>query len=72
MHGSFGFQNKFKTKTSVSRKKRIAQSLLQYCNVIQIARLVFYKAMEPTLHYKMKADEVFDGFGNGFANPTWT
>ena len=35
----FGYQNKFKTKTSVSRKKRIAQilergqSLLQYCKV---------------------------------------
>ena len=28
--------------------------MLQYCNVIQIARLVFYKAMDPTLHYKMK------------------
>ena len=43
----------FKTKTSVSRKKRIAQilergqSLPQYYNVIQIARLLFYKAMIP-------------------------
>ena len=74
MHGTSGYQNKFKTKTSVSRKKGIAQilergqSLLQYCNVIQIARLVFYKAMDPTLHYKMKAEEVYDGSGNGFAN----
>ena len=45
----FGYQNKFKTKTSVSRMKRIAQmlergqSLLQYCNVFQSAKLVFYK-----------------------------
>ena len=76
MHGTFGYQNKFKTKTSVSRKKRIAQilergqSLLQFCNVIQIARLVFYKAMDPTLHYKMKTEEVYDGYGNGFANAT--
>ena len=41
MHGTFGYQNKFKTKTSVSGWKRIAQilegcqSLLQYCNVVQ-------------------------------------
>ena len=39
------------------------QSLLQYCTVIQIARLVFCKAMDPTLHCKMKADEVCDGSG---------
>ena len=45
------------------------QSLLQCCNVIQIARLVFYKAMDPTLHYKVKAEEVYDGSGNGLANP---
>ena len=69
MYGTFGYQNKFKTKASVSRWKRIAQilercqSLLQYCKVIQIARLVFYKTMDPTLHYKMKADEVHDGSG---------
>ena len=62
MYGTFGYQNKFKTKTSVSRKKRIAQilegcqSLLQYKNVVQIAR--FYKAIDPTLHYKMKAKRV--------------
>ena len=55
-----GNQNKFRTNTSVSRRKRLAQtkerghSLLQYCNVVQIARLVFCKAMDPTLHYKMK------------------
>ena len=29
------------------------QSLLQYFNVVQMARWVFYKAMDPTLHYKM-------------------
>ena len=73
-HGTFGYQNTFKTKTSVSRKNRIAQmlergqSLPQYYNVIQIARLLFYKAMDPTLHCKMKAEEVYDGPGNGFAN----
>ena len=44
----FGYKNKFETKTSVSRRRRIAQmlersqSLLQYCNVVRIARLVFY------------------------------
>ena len=60
---------RFKTKTSISRINRIAQilereqSLLQHCNVTQIARLVFYKAMDPTLHYKMKADEAYDGSG---------
>ena len=70
MHGTFGYRNKFRTKTSVSRKKRFAQildrgqALLQYCKVIQIASLVFYKAMDPTLHYKMKADEVYDGPGD--------
>ena len=69
MHGTFGYQNKFKTKTSVLRKKIIAQklergqSLLQYCNVIQIVRMVFYKAMDPALHFKMKADDVCDGSG---------
>ena len=74
MHGTFGYQNKFNTKTSMPRKKRIAQmwerchSLLQYCNVVQIARLAFYKTMDPTLHYKMKADEVYDGSGEG-CNP---
>ena len=31
------------------------KSLLQYFNVVQMARCVFYKAMDPTLHYKMKA-----------------
>ena len=51
---------------SVKKEKNCAQmldrgqSLHQYCNVLQIARLVFYKAMGPTLHYKMKADEVYD------------
>ena len=71
MHGTFGYQKKFKTKTSVSRRKRIAQiwegfhSSLQYCNVVQIARLVFYRTMDPTLHYKMKADEVYDGSVEG-------
>ena len=69
MYDTSGYQNKFKTKTSVSKKKRIAQilercqSLLQYLNVVQIARLVFYKTMDPTLHYKMKADEANDGSG---------
>ena len=44
----FWDKNEFETKTSVSRRIRIAQmlersqSLLQYCNVVQIARLVFY------------------------------
>ena len=38
--------------------------------LFKIARLVFYKAMDPTLHYKMKAEEVSDGCGNGFAYPT--
>ena len=61
MYDTFGYWNKFKTKTSVSRRKRIApilergQSLLQYCNVVQIAKLVVYKSMDPTLYYKMKA-----------------
>ena len=60
MHGTFGYKNKIKTKTSVPRKKRIAQILerdlssLQYCNDIQTTRLVFCKAMDPTLHYHMK------------------
>ena len=49
------------SRQSVSRRKRIAQilegcqSMLQYLNVVQMARWVFYKAMDPTLHYKMKA-----------------
>ena len=38
------------------------QSLLQYCNVFQKARLVFYKTMDPTLHYKMKT-KACDGSG---------
>ena len=69
MYDTFGYQNKFKTKTSVPRRKRIAQildrckSLLQHCDVVQIARFVFYKTMDPTLHYKMKADEACDGSG---------
>ena len=41
--------------------------MLKYCNVVQSARLVFYEAMDPTLHYKMKADEVYDGFGGRVA-----
>ena len=56
-----------------SVKKRIAQtllergqSLLQYCKVVQVARLVFYEAMDPTLH------EVYDGFGGTFATPIKT
>ena len=54
----FWIQEQVQDKTSVSRR-RIAQmlersrSLLQYCNVVQIARLVFYMTMDPTLHYKM-------------------
>ena len=70
--------DKFKTKTSVSRRIRIAQiwerchSLLQYCNVVQIARLVFYKAIDPTLHYKMMADEVYDRSGGRVATPIQT
>ena len=50
-----------KTKTTVSRRRRIAQilegcqSLIQYYNVVQMARWAFYKAMDPTLHCKMKA-----------------
>ena len=53
---------------SIKRKKRIAQilershSLLHYCKVIQIARLVFYKAM----------GEVYDGFGGRVATPIET
>ena len=53
---------------SISVKKRIAQilkrdqSLLQYC---KIERLLFYKTMDPTNHYKTKADEVYDGSGEG-------
>ena len=45
------------------------QSLLQYCNFIQIARLVLNKATDPTLHHKMKADEVYDVFGGRVATP---
>ena len=82
MYDTFGYPNMFKTKTSVSRRKRIVQilercrSLLQYCNVAQTARLVFYKTMDPTLHCTMKADEACDGFGERFqpryvsTNPT--
>ena len=46
MYDTFGYLNKFKTKTSVSRRQRIeqilerCQSLLQYYNVVQIGRLV--------------------------------
>ena len=64
-----GYKNKFKTKTSSSRRRRIVQilercqSLLQQCNVVQIARLVFNKTMDPTLHYKMKTDEAYDKTG---------
>ena len=49
-----GYRNKFETKMSVSRIAQMlerSQSLLQYCNVVQIAKLAFY----PSLHYKMKA-----------------
>ena len=45
------------------------QSLLQYCNVVQFVRLVFYETMDPTLHHKMKADEVYDGSGKGLQSP---
>ena len=47
-YDTFGYENKFETKASVSRKRRIAQMLersrskLQYCNVVHIARLVFF------------------------------
>ena len=44
------------------------QSLLQYFNVVQIARLVL-QTMDPTLHYKMKVDEAYDGSGDGAADP---
>ena len=53
MYDTFGYKNKFETKTSVSRRRRIAQmwkrsqSLLQYCNGVQIARLVFYRPWIP-------------------------
>ena len=49
----FGYKNKFETKTSVSRRRRIAQmlqesqSLLLYCNVVQTARSVFYTPWIP-------------------------
>ena len=33
--------------------------------LFKLPRLVFYKTMDPTLHYKMKADEVYDGSGEG-------
>ena len=59
-----GYWNQFETKMSVSRRKRSArmlqqcaeqsQSLLLYYNIVQIARLVFHRAMDPTLHYKMR------------------
>ena len=40
--------------------------------LFKIARLVFYKAMDPTLHYKMKADEVYDRSGGRVATPIQT
>ena len=70
-------QREHKRSTLVARKKnwadigKEANHCFQCCNVIQIARLVFYKAMDPTLHYKMKAEEVYDGYGNWFANSAW-
>ena len=54
---------------SIKKEKNCAQmlergqSVHHYCNVIQIVRLVFYKTMDPTLHYKMKTDEIYDGSG---------
>ena len=43
--------------------------MLQYCNGTQIARLAFYEAMVHTLHHKMNADEVYDGFFGRAATP---
>ena len=69
MYGAFGYQNKFKTETSVSRRRRIAQmlernqSLLQYYNNIANCKIGILRTMDPTLHYKMKADEACDGSG---------
>ena len=75
--GTSGHKNEFKMETSVSRKclrRRTAQmlersqSLLQYHNYIatlQVCRVGFLLTMDPTLHYKMKADEASDGSGEG-------
>ena len=68
MHGFFGCQNKFKMKTPASRK--IVQELDSgriSASVLKLARLAFYEAMVPTLHYLMNADEDYDGLGGRVA-----
>ena len=44
--------------------KQVSASVLQ-----QHCKIGIPLTMDPTLHYKMKADEANDGFGNGVANP---
>ena len=56
-------------KENISQILERDQSLLQHCNVVQIARSALYKTMDPTLHYKVKADEVSDGSGEKNCNP---
>ena len=53
------FSIKEKTCANVGTKPIIA-SLQQCCSNCE---LVFYKTMDPTVHYKMKADETCDGSG---------
>ena len=68
-----GYKNMFETKMSVSRRRRIAQmlqqsqSLLLYCNVVQTARLVFYRPWIPhsTTRWWWRAD---DGSGSESAD----
>ena len=57
---------KEKDCTNIGKRPIIASALQCYSNC-EIGILL---TMDPTLHYKMKAEEVYDGYGNGFANPT--
>ena len=57
----FGYKNKFETKISVSRRRRIAklwvrsQLLCQNYNSIANCKIDILRTMDPTLHYKMNA-----------------
>ena len=74
-------KNESKMETSVSRRclqRRTAQmlersqSLLQDYNNIANCKIGILLTVDPTIHYKMKADEVYDGSGDRVADPTWT
>ena len=57
---TFRHKNKFETKTSVSRRRRIAQMLKRSQSWLQLhnnanCKIGILKTMDPTLHHKMKA-----------------